>query len=217
MKNTYLLKNNAKEYEKETKTDTNFHKNKIKAQQKEGDPGMAYYNADYTQGRLHINNTLDLQPPQYSLAELEWNDRFYKNFKYMKAMEKVKHLEPKFSQAITKLARKCKVTTQGNISKRPRTKTAGRIHRKARNDDATEHNRDFDFENDHSISLDKTEYLLKQSENIGEFLELENSKHVDSDSRKFYKNNVNNDSCTNFNSIHKLENHNILKQNSGNK
>ena len=75
-------------------------------------------------------------------------------------MEKLKHLEPKFSYAIERLAKKIK---------RLQTKTANRMHIKARNDDkTTEYNRDFSFDNNHSISQDQTEYILKQNEIISE-------------------------------------------------
>jgi hypothetical protein len=123
--------------------------------------------------------SIDKNKSKLSAAEMDWNDNFYRNFRNLNAMEKVKHLDPKFSKAIERLAKKLKNEAPGNLSRRPRTKTAGRFHRKAKNDDATEHNRDFDFDNDYSVSQDKTEYLIKQSENLGDFFDIESSKNQD--------------------------------------
>ena len=88
-------------------------------------------------------------------------------------MEKLKHLEPKFSFAVERLWKKIK---------RKQAKTANRLHLKARNDDkTTEHNRDLDQDNEHSISQDKTEYLVKQSDFIPDGFDGLSNNFIDQD------------------------------------
>lgn len=99
----------------------------------------------------------------------------------MRAMEKVKHLEPKFSTAIERLGRRIRGQLDGPLSKRVRTKTANRFHRRANHDDPTEHNRDFDIDNDHSISQDKTEYIAKQSDLIPDAFDLASNTYFDNE------------------------------------
>jgi hypothetical protein len=116
----------------------------------------------------------------------------------IKSMEKVKHLDPKFSIAIERLVRKIKGVPEGSLSKRNRTKTAGRLYRGAKGDDSTEKNRDFDFENDHSISQDKTEYLVKQSDMIPDAFELVSNTNFDNEYEKHSKSQFVNDDSYNY-------------------
>lgn len=105
----------------------------------------------------------------------------------MKAMEKLKHLDPKFSLSIERLAKRIKYSSDGSLSKRPRTKTANRFHKKAKNDDPTEHNRDFELENDHSISQDRTEYIAKQSDLVPDGFELASNSYYENEFDKHSK------------------------------
>ena len=94
----------------------------------------------------------------------------------MRSMEKVKHLEPKFSYAIERLCRKLK---------RQYTKTANRVHYKAKNDDkTTEHNRGYDFDHERSISQDKTEFFAKQSEQIHDAFDGISNNYIEQDQEK---------------------------------
>ena len=96
-------------------------------------------------------------------------------------MEKVKHLEPKFSYAIERLCRKIK---------RQNTKTAGRIAYKAKNEDkTTENNQDFDFDHERSISQDKTEFYAKQSEFVHDVFDAANYNYTDNDQENIIKHN----------------------------
>lgn len=104
----------------------------------------------------------------------------------MRAMEKLKHLDPKFSYSIERLAKRIKYSGEGSLSKRPRTKTAGRFHRKANNnDDTTEHNRD--FYNDHDLSQDKTEYIAKQSDVMADAIDIGSNSYFDQEFDKLSK------------------------------
>ena len=106
--------------------------------------------------KFNEGTNLPLREIKVDEVLIEWNDKFYKFYKILKSMEKLKHLEPKFSLAMERLWKKIK---------RQHAKTANRFQFKARNDDkTTENNRDLGFDAEHSISQDRTEYLVKQSD-----------------------------------------------------
>jgi hypothetical protein len=133
----------------------------------------------------------------YSVAEQDWNDKFYKHFKMIKSMEKMKHLDPKFSNAIERLVLNTKGVPERTLSKRSRTKTANRLYKGARGDDSTEKNRDFG--NEYSISQDKTDYLAKQSDMIPDSFELASSTYFEDEVEKHSISQFVNDGSYNYN------------------
>lgn len=87
-------------------------------------------------------------------------------------------MEPNFSDAISRFVKKFIKKSAGNSLPRKRTKTAGRVQRRVINDESIENN-NFEFENENSLSQDKTEYLIKQGELVSEKFDLMSSKNFE--------------------------------------
>ncbi|CAI2386846.1 unnamed protein product [Moneuplotes crassus] len=126
-----------------------------------------YYNTGYTSG-AQINSN----------AEYQWNEKFYKNFKMLRSMEKAKHLDPKFSTAVERLVRRLIKRSPGTSMSKKSKRTA---HLMREDDEITETKVELENRLDNTLSQDKTEYIVHQVDHREEGDDRSTQMHLEND------------------------------------